>query len=56
MFSALSNNFGNIRTKLTAFVAMGPVTRLGSATNSFFRQMANFEQVAVDTMNSIKIY
>lgn len=41
MFTALSENFGNLRDKLNIFVAVAPITNLYYSTNTQLKKAAN---------------
>jgi hypothetical protein len=41
MFTALSENFGNLRAKLHLFVAMAPVVQLRNNQNEFLKTLAD---------------
>ena len=41
MFSALTNNHGDLNNKLNSFLALAPVAYMGNITDSFISDMAN---------------
>ena len=41
MFSALSENHGDLRNKLNVFIALAPVIKLDHISNDFFKYLAD---------------
>jgi hypothetical protein len=41
MFSALSENHGDMKDKINLFIALSPVVYLKNTKNSFLRELAN---------------
>ena len=44
MFTALTYDFGGVRSKVDSFVALAPVINVGHASNSMIKNMAGHKE------------
>jgi hypothetical protein len=51
MFTALAFNFGDIRNKISSFVALAPVLNLGHSSNSFIMEISKHRDTILNQMN-----
>jgi lysosomal acid lipase/cholesteryl ester hydrolase len=56
MFTALAENFGNLREKINAFVALAPVINLGHSTAPFIRDIAKHRKASISKFMSMGYY
>ena len=56
MFTALTYNFGDMRNKVNAFVALAPVINLGHSTNSIIQQAGTKREAVIDKMVKNNVY
>jgi hypothetical protein len=56
MFTALTENFGDMRNKINAFVALAPVMRLGHSSNEMLQKIAKDIESYKIKMEKSKIY
>jgi len=56
MFTALAEDFGDLRNKVTHFVALAPITYLGGSHNEFFELLAPLFPVIKKWLNDLEVY
>ena len=56
MFTALAENFGNLKEKVNLFVAMAPVVYIGRTSDSFFKELAGMLDVVKDALDELELY
>ena len=56
MFTALAEDFGDIRNKVSCFVALAPITYLGGSHNEFFELLAPAIPTIQKWLNDFEVY
>jgi pimeloyl-ACP methyl ester carboxylesterase len=56
MFTALTYNFGNIRSKVNLFVALAPITNVGHTTYSAIQTFAKYEKALLTPLRTMYLF
>jgi hypothetical protein len=56
MFTALTENFGNMRSKINSFVALAPVMNLGHSTYGVLPSVASNIETVAKTVSKMGFY